>query len=59
MANYEVLESKEGYLGTEIRTRVPDKEYKDGWDAIWGSKVADAMTEHDIDAIEQIGNKQD
>ena len=45
MANYDVLESKEGYLGTEIRTRVPDEEYKTGWDAIWGSKVQESIDE--------------
>ena len=45
MANYDVLESKEGYLGTEIRTRVPDKEYKDGWEAIWGNKIQEAIEE--------------
>jgi len=44
MANYDVLESKESYLGTEIRTRVPDEAYKSGWDAIWSNKQTEMIS---------------
>jgi hypothetical protein len=48
--SYDVLESKESYLGTEIRTRVPDEAYKSGWDAIWGK---DKKPESPTEELEQ------
>lgn len=40
MPNYDVLEDTASYHGTRIVTKVPSKQYLDGWDRIFGNKSA-------------------
>ena len=38
MPNYDVLESKDSYHGTAIRSQIPSQLYKDNYDKIFGKK---------------------
>ena len=39
MPNYDVLESKDSYHGTAIRSQIPSQLYKDNYDKIFGKKL--------------------
>jgi hypothetical protein len=46
MANYDVIEDKGSYLGTKIRSQLPNQAYKDNYDRIFRNKQEmDEMSE--------------